>query len=376
MGNCLSDNKMGDFKEMSIKEKQRDSNIELLRAVLAFMVIILHFNSASMPGGGGASALISVGSIRHSIVQMMEALSCCAVNVFILISGYFMARKREICVKQVLSLFIKVILYNIIFYFIIVCLKLESFDRMIAFYRILPTNYFVMLYSVVYLFSPFIIFLFDNLSEKKVLLLISMLFLIFSVEPTIVNIWQNVMGIKLVGINTVAMEGDAAGYNITNFFIVFMIGVFVQRCEFLHKIKTLYWVLIYLVTSFVIFILSHFTSVAFDYSNSFVIVEAVALFKMFESYKIPYNRIINSLGRASFDIFLIHTNTLFLIYFWGKFKIAENYATLSLGRIVIFTLITTFSMFLLCYLISLIYRLLFSRLVERYLNRWKMFIRV
>ncbi|MDW2799674.1 acyltransferase family protein [Clostridium boliviensis] len=358
------------------KEKLRDSNIELLRALLAFFVIVLHFNSASMPGGGGASALISAGSIRYYVVQLTEALSCCAVNVFILISGYYMAEKREICINQVFSLFNKVVFYNLIFYYIIVYLKLENFDYMVAFYRTIPTNYFVLLYSVVYVFTPFITFVFDNLSESKMDLLIIMLFTIFSVEPTIVNIWQNIVGIKLVGVNTVAMEGDFAGYNIINFLMVFMIGIYIKRKGIFAKVKSYQWTLIYHVSALFILIFSHFTSVMFDYSNVLVIIEAVALFKAFESFNIPYNKIINSFGGAAFDIFLIHTNTLFLVYFWEKFKIAENYALLTFVKMVGFSMATTISMYLLCYLISLIYKLLFSKLIERYSNRKKFFIKV
>ncbi len=114
------------------------------------------------------------------------------------------------------------------------------------------------------------------------------------------------------------MEGDFAGYNIINFLMIFMMGIYIRRKEILTKVKTNQWVLIYLVSALLIFSFSHITSVMFDYSNVLVIIEAVALFKAFESFNIPYNKIINSFGGVAFDIFLIHTNTLFLVYFWGE----------------------------------------------------------
>ena len=69
-------------------KKERQSNIELLRIFLMLGVIILHYN--------GVGALYSAHGINYLIVIGLESLCICAVDLFMLISGYFSARLQGI----------------------------------------------------------------------------------------------------------------------------------------------------------------------------------------------------------------------------------------------------------------------------------------
>ena len=73
---------------------KRQSNIELLRIIAACGVIILHYNN---PNIGGGFAAVNDGSINQGILTFFESLSICAVNLYVLISGYFMrdSMKRD-----------------------------------------------------------------------------------------------------------------------------------------------------------------------------------------------------------------------------------------------------------------------------------------
>ena len=66
--------------------KKRNANMELLRLLSMFMVVMLH--------AIGKSNLLNnpdVGINGNCIIAwILEAMSLCAVNVFILISGYFL----------------------------------------------------------------------------------------------------------------------------------------------------------------------------------------------------------------------------------------------------------------------------------------------
>ena len=73
-------------------EIDRESNIELLRILLGFEVIILHFNY--YPGGGGAVELTA--GFTQTILVFLETLCICAINVFLLISGYFGVKTEKI----------------------------------------------------------------------------------------------------------------------------------------------------------------------------------------------------------------------------------------------------------------------------------------
>ena len=78
---------MSEKNSVKSSTKTRQSNIELLRIFAAFGVIILHYNNA---GIGGGFAAVADGSLNQFIMMTLEMMVICAVNLYVLISGYFM----------------------------------------------------------------------------------------------------------------------------------------------------------------------------------------------------------------------------------------------------------------------------------------------
>ena len=73
----------------------RQSNIELLRILAAFGVIVQHYNN---PNIGGAIRAVIPRSPNAMILAFLHVGMICAVDLFILISGYFMrdTKKRDL----------------------------------------------------------------------------------------------------------------------------------------------------------------------------------------------------------------------------------------------------------------------------------------
>lgn len=69
---------------MNIK---RNSSIELLRIIAMFMVVVLHCLLTT-------GALEYQSRVQYYVYWFIEALCIIAVDVFILISGYFMIKSR------------------------------------------------------------------------------------------------------------------------------------------------------------------------------------------------------------------------------------------------------------------------------------------
>ena len=65
----------------------RQSNIELLRILAIMGVIILHYNN---PVIGGGIKFVEKNSMNYYVLYLLESLFACGVNLFMLISGYFM----------------------------------------------------------------------------------------------------------------------------------------------------------------------------------------------------------------------------------------------------------------------------------------------
>lgn len=79
-------------------EKERDSGIELLRIFASMLVIMLHFNlSGAINCSLGTNRLLLYG---------LESLGICAVDLFLIITGYFSAH------STLLNMYVKK-LYNL-----------------------------------------------------------------------------------------------------------------------------------------------------------------------------------------------------------------------------------------------------------------------
>ena len=80
-------------KKIEENKKNRSSNFELLRILLILMIIILHYCNTRM---GGVLQNVKESTANYYFIHFVESACIVAVNVFILITGYFMNNKKEI----------------------------------------------------------------------------------------------------------------------------------------------------------------------------------------------------------------------------------------------------------------------------------------
>ena len=91
-----------------MKEKtKRNSSIELLRIISMIGVVIVHYNNVGM---------VLDGSPNQYYLYLIESLFVCAVNVFVMISAYFLACNQNRKLIKILELFVQVIVFNLVFY--------------------------------------------------------------------------------------------------------------------------------------------------------------------------------------------------------------------------------------------------------------------
>ncbi len=92
-----------------VPKKGRMANMELLRCVSMMMVVVLHFL-----GKGGALADLSAGKMPGYgyLAWAIEALAIVAVNVYMLISGYFLV-ESSFQPKRIIQLLLQVWFYSI-----------------------------------------------------------------------------------------------------------------------------------------------------------------------------------------------------------------------------------------------------------------------
>lgn len=184
--------------------------------------------------------------------------------------------------------------------------------------RMVPGNYYVILYIALYVVSPYINIMFMKYDDKIWNRFICTAILLFSVYPILVDLSGEILGIEWFGLSTIGAYGNQQGFTIVNFILVYLVGAYIR----FHGIKPLERArkgVLLGITATLVGLISiwglfndhvHFwLGSAWGYHNPFVIAVAVVLFLQFREIKY-YGRWINELAKAAFTCYLFHPNLL------------------------------------------------------------------
>lgn len=268
---------------------RRESNFECLRIVAMLMILNLH-------------SFVGQGSLKMSDINgfvffdyLRESFSICAVNCFVLISGYWgIIWKR----KSLLNLIFQVYFYVIGFFFILVFLGYTDFSigKMLSRLNCLLVSYwFISAYLVLYLLSP----LLNNFTGSKNMHR-------FIVVYFLVQTYFSLIGPKYFN-------------DCLNFVGLYLIGRFIKiypQSKIL-KISKEYDLILYICLSILICIVALAQKILTDdgnpafslfcgvYSNPLVVLQSLFLFLFFLKVSIK-NNFINWCGASALSVYLIH----------------------------------------------------------------------
>lgn len=330
----------------------RKSGIELLRILAASAVVVLHYHEIASTNVGSRLNMLTL--------DMLESFAICAVNVFCVISGYFMIKTPKRTIGKALSLLFQVSLINSCFFIFSVATG-NSFSWGGLFYNLVPHNYFVVLYVVMYIVSPYINSIISNLSDagRKRFLLIAIS--LFSIWPTVVNVSGELFHVSWFGLNSIGAWGSQKGFTIVNFLLLYSIGACFRLDAF--KVKRSGWLI--LACGLLIFLWGylcdltqwHSTKSAWEYHNPLVILLSVLLLDYFRGLDFQY-KFINDLAKGAFFCYLIHWKILM------HAKI-DYFATQPICYMLLHILV----LIIVCYIISwfayLIYNIVFNKLFTK-----------
>ncbi|MDR2888779.1 MAG: acyltransferase [Lachnospiraceae bacterium] len=311
---------------------KRQPNFELLRSIAMLMVVVLHYlNDAQL-----LPERLSMLSDRQVLGTMLESFCIVAVNVYVLISGYFCVRAGFKPVR-LLRLIAQVLFYSLLIPLILALLgfpilaKEEGVYGLIQYILPLSTEHywFATEYVLLYLFSPFINSACEKLTKKQLGTLITLLLIAFC-------------GIK--SIVPVALVTDRQGYDFGWFLCLYIIGCYLRLhgLSFLEKqrrgwllyigsasgIGLLTCVLHYLYVTKGWF--DYFFRVPFHYNFILTALGAVGLFGAFAKIKIPEGRwasLFRFLGPLSLGVYLLHMHIdlRFRWYQWTQLLFGGNF---------------------------------------------------
>ena len=313
-------------------KKTRSSNIELLRIVAMFMIVLYHIvyhcvvvqltNPASM--GRTVIDTFNHPTFYKELLMLnsIQTFGIIGNAIFILISGYFMANrsKNEIDMGKISKKLLLELGFASLF---LVCippiihhLRPELFITMDTISRFNSASWFVGYYFVVQLCG----FLFLNkfltsLDYKKYLSFLITLFAFISLS------WSGGLA-----------EGLASGLRtlLTGLFL-YSLGGFISRFDPFNNIRFYVFFLIGFIVYLLIWISSYnltetniekyirsasktpFIQSIPGFANHsiVIIILAVCLFEIFRRVRLPQSRVISFLGKSTFMVYLIHDNGFF-----------------------------------------------------------------
>lgn len=280
--------------------QERQSNIELLRLIAIVGIIILHYNNSDI---GGGFRFVESGSLNENVLYFLESISICGVNLFVMISGFFLARTNNRSFGKMLVLLIQVCLYGLINYLILAAVGRIPFSIKGMIYSFIPLNWFVTLYIVLYLISPLINRAFYKLKNWKIIV---GLIAIFSVIPTVLDLIYQIKGKELNSLMPLGTNGSGRGYTIISFMLCYVIGAAINWIN-LKRIPVWTIGLIQFVVVICIFVWAYWNrSTAWEYCNPLIIAEAFLMISLFLRIEIGSSVIINVISKSTFSVFLIH----------------------------------------------------------------------
>lgn len=285
---------------------ERQSNIELLRLVCMFLVIWVHFSGHSIIVCSEEYA--SQMGWEAIIPRLIRGICLCAVNTFILISGYFSIRPKA---KSFFNLYLLCAFYAGVLYITHLYLTGSHLNRWVIYNTLMPFGlwktssdwWFIPNYLILYILSPLLNQLIDNISKRK--------FQFFLLLQAIVIFYFGWYRNE---------DWSGMGYNFINFIFLYFIGRYIaiycksERCIANGGGYFLFWMLFGVIMGaidWVTFTIKPFFSWMWfngQYNNPLAIASAICLFMSFKSMNIKYNRVINWLAASALPIYLVHNN--------------------------------------------------------------------
>lgn len=331
-------------------KEDRVSNFELLKIILILMVIVLHYFNSNM---GGLLANVDKWSLNYFLSHLLESFCIIAVNVFVIITGYFSCKKDNIKISKVIKLYSISIFYGVLISIIVILFTKKALNLHLIKQLIETTfsRWYVVTYCILYLLIPFINKLISSITKRELETILIINAIVFYLWPTFFT-------------TTTIQDG---GYGITNFINLYMIGAYIYLYKNNYKNKL--FIVFYIACSILTAVYSIFLYRPWTYATIFNLISSVSLFMIFKNIKIRNSKLINSLATYTFAIYIIHENSFItkLLYndifksnlFWNN-----NFMIINL-------VFTTIGIFMICVVIEGLRRKTIGKIIDNQINKLK-----
>lgn len=336
------------------RTKMRDSGIELLRIILMLQVIFLHVCDY----GKYTKIAVHAGGSLEFIYKFLWLSSRCPVYAYILIFGYFSVTSCKTIGSlkpKVLKMYLPMYFYSLLIPFIGQSLslwELTDVDKKRAFFPLTSKIwYFMTLYMLVLILSPFLNRCLTNLTRGEYTFLIIVLFLIFSVWDLFAHLPDTS---KVILTDKVFAMKE--GKSLYGFIYMYILGGYFRLHVKPHGGAKCRYLIAYFAMTFINMLLwnnfEDYAKVVYFNSNPFSIIQGVCLLLFFRELTFK-SRAINHIASLNLGVYMIHEQYLAREYIWNKiFNFREKWVYASTYKYLAKIVIACVAVFAVCALIE------------------------
>lgn len=301
-----------------MKSLERNSNIELLRIILMFMILALHVNVLSL---GFPSVKECVDYPLQSFMRYFNEYICLgAVNTYVLISGWFGINYKT---KGLCNYLFQCLFFSITIFIVFALLGKIELNRINLLSSILlykNAYWFVWSYLILYLFSPILNSFIQNTKKQTYKRVLISLFLV----QTVIYIFTRCGFYQ-------------AGYHPLSFIAIYLLARYIRLYGRIPNKNIAFTgffacVLINTLLTFLPIYIQHrdlLLGILFSYTNPLNIVGPLFLLLFFVQLQIR-SKIINWIAVSCFSVYLLHCHFNLSDYYIQQAKyIYDNYSGLE-----------------------------------------------
>lgn len=331
----------------------RDSNIELLRILCMFMVLLHHL---MFYGPGIAFFSTDEVCFDSLLAALINPFVYCAVNTFVLISGYYGINFK---IKGITRLYVQCAVIGLICYITGTYVNRGSIGPYglshNCIFALSNTRWFISTYLCLYLISPFLNKFISTISQKEYIILLSTL---FAINVYLGWFWGNSV--------------NKTGYSLSNFVFLYFIGQFLHTYYPAHNNHKLKYLSIYIIPAFFISVVVWFcihsgksgkmyVILTQRYNNPLLIIQSIGLLYFFLSANLR-NNFINWCATSVLSVYLIHQNPY--IDKWIHDFCADNFYSWSSNTRWLFLLLAAVLIFISCVIIDKILAIAYKPFIQ------------
>lgn len=311
---------------MKTKSK-RLANIELLRIIAMLMVVMLHY----LGKGKLLPTIRPDMGITAYVAWILESLSIVAVNVYVLISGYFLV-ESEFKPGKIAKLVLQVLFYTILVTVLALAFGIIGKENL-GFYNLivqlfpfqLEQYWFMTAYLVMYILSPVLAMGVKSISKKN-LQIVTVIFLVF------MCVEKSILPVQIVF--------DKRGNDALWFICLFLVAAYIRLYGIGFLEKRVWAAVFYLgcciltiVENMVFYIifektgeLEHLFGSPHHYNHILVFLASVGLFMFFKNTTIKdgwFAKIVCKIAPYTLGVYLLHEQ-IYVRYLWPNWLGADK----------------------------------------------------